>query len=465
MRPGGGAAGSSGTAGSIGSRGAPAEPLPPGPPAGGVALAALGGWRQRRLGASCGGEGVSRAIELAGVGKRYWRLEEHAMLLRSLLPFARTHREETWALRDVDLAVDHGETVGVLGRNGAGKTTLLRLLAGVSQPTAGRVRVVGRIAPLISVGVGFHPEMTGRENVMVNGMLLGLTRAQVDQRFEAIVEFAELAAFIDTPVKFYSTGMFMRLGMAVAMHVEPRVLLVDEVLAVGDVGFQFKCLDRIREMQATGVTVLIASHSVHTIQAACPRALLFDHGRLVFDGDSSTAIDRHFALLARDRAAGVAPDDGAGAVTVVERFLEGAGGPVHRGERGQRLRYRVRLRFERAARSPQLLFRVQTDDGTLVYLARTRINHEYRTFSAGEEVDAALEFTADLGAGNFKFVVNVLAYDGTTPLYDESDGFVAYFPPLLGCAGVADLRGRITIDGEVQDDHPSMMLDTGRRNA
>ncbi len=404
---------------------------------------------------------MSRAIELSGVGKRYWRLEEHAMLLRSLLPFARSHREETWALRDVDLTVEHGETVGVLGRNGAGKTTLLRLLAGVSAPTEGRVRVVGRIAPLISVGVGFHPEMTGRENVLVNGMLLGLTRAQVNERFDAIVEFSELAEVMDTPVKFYSTGMFMRLGMAVAMHVEPRVLLVDEVLAVGDVGFQFKCLDRIREMQATGVTVLIASHSVHAIQAACPRALLFDHGRLVFDGDSSTAIDKHFGLLARDSAAGTA-DGRAGSVTVLDRALIGPDGPLHRGERGGRLAYRVRLRFERPTVSPQLLFRVQTDDGTLVYLARTQINHEYRTFSPGEEVDAALDFTADLGAGNFKFTVNVLSYDGNTVLHDESDGFIAYFPPLLGCAGVADLRGRITIDGQVRDDHPSMMLDTGR---
>jgi ABC-type polysaccharide/polyol phosphate transport system ATPase subunit len=405
---------------------------------------------------------VSPAIELSGMGKRYWRLEERAMLLRSLLPFARHHRQETWALRDVNLQIDCGETVGVLGRNGAGKTTLLRLLAGVSQPTEGRVRVVGRIAPLISLGVGFHPEMSGRENVLVNGMLLGLTRAQVVERFDAIVEFSELSEFIDTPVKFYSSGMFMRLGMAVAMHVEPRVLLVDEVLAVGDVGFQFKCLERIREMQATGVTVLIASHSVHAIQAACPRALLFDRGRLVFDGDSSTAIDKHFGLLARDNAAAAATGDHDRTVTVVDRVLEGSKGPVHFGERGERLTYRVRLRFERETPSPQLVFRVHSADGTLVYLTRTKINHTYRTFAAGDEVEATLEFTADLGAGNFRLIVNVLSYDGDTTLHDESDGFVTYFPPLLGRAGVADLHGRVTIDGEIGDDHPSMMLDSGR---
>ncbi|MBV9255605.1 MAG: ABC transporter ATP-binding protein, partial [Actinobacteria bacterium] len=150
------------------------------------------------------------------------------MLLRSLLPFGRPTRSELWALRDVDLTLAEGDVLGVIGPNGAGKTTLLRLLAGVTRPTTGRVTVGGRVAPLISVGVGFHREMSGRENVYVNGMLLGLTKAEVDRRFDAIVDFAELTDFIDTPVKFYSSGMFMRLGFAVAVHTNPQVFLVDE---------------------------------------------------------------------------------------------------------------------------------------------------------------------------------------------------------------------------------------------
>ncbi|HEY2429746.1 MAG TPA: ABC transporter ATP-binding protein, partial [Acidimicrobiales bacterium] len=192
---------------------------------------------------------MTAAIEMHGVGKRYWQLNEQAMLLRSLMPFRRPTKTERWAVHDVTTSIDVGETVGVLGRNGAGKTSLLRLLAGVSRPTTGRIRLVGRVAPLISVGVGFHQEMSGRENVYVNAMLLGMTRAEVARRFDEIVEFAELADFIDTPVKFYSSGMYMRLGFSVAAHVDPDVLLIDEVLAVGDLAFQLKCFEHVRSLQ------------------------------------------------------------------------------------------------------------------------------------------------------------------------------------------------------------------------
>ena len=189
------------------------------------------------------------AIGLSGVGKRYWQLRDEAMLIKSLLPGHRAEKVEHWALKDISIEVKQGETLGILGRNGAGKTTLLRLLAGVSRPTEGRVRIAGRIAPLIGVGVGFHQEMSGRENIYVNGMLLGLSRREIDGRMEQIMDFAELEGFIDTPVKFYSSGMFMRLGFSVAAHVDPEVLLVDEVLAVGDLAFQLKCFERMRALQ------------------------------------------------------------------------------------------------------------------------------------------------------------------------------------------------------------------------
>ena len=196
--------------------------------------------------------GTEPAIDLQGVGKRYDLLRDDAMLLRAVLPFRRTERREHWAVRGVDLSIDPGETIGILGRNGAGKTTLLRMLAGVSRPTEGHATIRGRVAPLIGVGVGFHPEMTGRENVYVNGMLLGLSKAEVDARFDAIIDFAELTEFVDSPVKFYSSGMFMRLGFAVAVHTEPGIFLVDEVLAVGDIAFQLKCFERMRRLQAVG---------------------------------------------------------------------------------------------------------------------------------------------------------------------------------------------------------------------
>src|SRR5690348_14860236 len=165
------------------------------------------------------------------------------MLLRSIMPFTRPQQTDYWALRDLSFDVERGETLGVIGRNGAGKTTMLRLLAGVTRPTEGRVEIHGRVAPLITVNVGFHPEMSGRENVFVNGILLGLTKRQVERRFEEIAEFAELGSFIDTPVKFYSSGMLMRLGFSVVAHVDAEILLVDEILAVGDTAFQIKCFD------------------------------------------------------------------------------------------------------------------------------------------------------------------------------------------------------------------------------
>src|SRR3954467_8380847 len=182
------------------------------------------------------------AIEMRGVGKRYWKIQERS-LLRSLVPFGPENRSEFWALRDADLTVAPGETLGIIGRNGAGKSTMLRLLAGVTRPTTGTIVTRGRVAPLLSVGVGFHQEMTGRENIYVNAMLLGFDRARIDRVFDDVVDFADLGEFIDTPVKFYSTGMYMRLGFSVAMNVEPDVLLVDEVLAVGDIGFRLRSFD------------------------------------------------------------------------------------------------------------------------------------------------------------------------------------------------------------------------------
>ncbi|MDZ7734094.1 MAG: ABC transporter ATP-binding protein [Acidimicrobiia bacterium] len=222
------------------------------------------------------------AVDLTGVGKRY-RLAERS-LVQAMRPSKRRAVRDLWAVRDLDLRIEPGETVGLLGRNGAGKSTLLRMMAGVSEPTEGRVVVRGRIAPLISVGVGFHQELTGRENVYVNGMLLGLSRAQVEERFDEIVAFAELTERIDTPVKFYSSGMFMRLGFSVAIHVNPEVLLVDEVLAVGDVAFQLKCFDRMRELSAGGTTIVLVSALDARHPAPVPRACCSAGAAGLYDG-------------------------------------------------------------------------------------------------------------------------------------------------------------------------------------
>jgi ABC-type polysaccharide/polyol phosphate transport system ATPase subunit len=402
------------------------------------------------------------AIALEGAGKRYARLSEQPMLLRSLLPFSRATRIDTWAVRDITTSIEPGETIGVLGRNGAGKTTLLRMLAGVTRPSAGTVTVRGRVAPLISVGVGFHPEMTGRENVHVNGMLLGLSRAEVAERFDDIVAFAELAEVVDTPVKFYSSGMFMRLGFSVAVHVDPQVLLVDEVLAVGDVAFQLKCFDRMRSLQAGGTTIVLVSHSMHAIRLLCPRVLLLRDGLLDLDGDSESAIARHHELLgSATSGAGDAAGAELGQVQLLDRSIQGRSGPVTSAEPHDRLRYTARLRFLADVDSPQLYFNVLSEDGTPVYEMKTAIGRAGRGFRSGEEATVDVGFQAHLGGGTFRLQLTVTDRDGRVALFRDPDGALLYIPPPLGTAGLADLDADIALDGHVLTDHDELMLQPG----
>ncbi len=209
-------------------------------------------------------------------------------------PFARPaggpEREEFWALRDVSFEVRPGEVVGIIGRNGAGKSTLLKVLSRITEPTAGRVTLHGRVSSLLEVGTGFHPELTGRENIFLNGSILGMSRAEIRRKFDAIVAFAEVEKFLDTPVKRYSSGMYVRLAFAVAAHLEPEILIVDEVLAVGDAAFQRKCLNKMQEVGQHGRTVLFVSHNMPAITRLCPRTVLLNGGRVQADGPSPQVV-------------------------------------------------------------------------------------------------------------------------------------------------------------------------------
>jgi ABC-type polysaccharide/polyol phosphate transport system ATPase subunit len=243
------------------------------------------------------------AIELIDVTKIYRRYSgkqfatlKSALLQRSLVRELQPNQIFP-ALTEVSFSVKKGSTFGVIGRNGSGKSTALKLVAGITKPTIGAVRVAGRISALIELGAGFHPEISGRENVYINGIMLGLTRREIQQRFDEIVEFAELKDFIDAPVKTYSSGMYMRLGFAVAIHVDPDVLLVDEVLAVGDEGFTHKCLDKFAEFRRRGKTILLVTHALGLVERFCDDALWLDGGRAREHGDPRRVIDAYLTSV------------------------------------------------------------------------------------------------------------------------------------------------------------------------
>src|SRR3954462_12675246 len=235
------------------------------------------------------------------VYRRYSRRHQFTTLKSALLSRSLTRDlrpDETFAaMRDVTFDVPRGRTLGVIGRNGSGKSTLLKLVAGITKPTSGTVHVQGRISALFELGAGFHPEISGRENVFINGIMLGLTKREITKRVDEIVEFAEMTDFIDAPVKTYSSGMYMRLGFAVAIHVDPDVLLVDEVLAVGDEGFTHKCLDRFAEFRRRNKTILLVTHSLGLVERFCDDAVWIDDGRVMGYGDPKRMVDAYLTAV------------------------------------------------------------------------------------------------------------------------------------------------------------------------
>ncbi len=243
-------------------------------------------------------EKLGKAYQIAttrGVGQYRTLQEEVVGLLRR--PFARrdqsSRRETFWALRDISFEVREGEAVGIIGRNGAGKSTLLKILSRITRPTSGRAEIRGRVGSLLEVGTGFHQELTGRENVFLNGAILGMSRSEIKRRFDEIVAFAEVEQFLETPVKRYSSGMYMRLAFAVAAHLDPEILIVDEVLAVGDAQFQRKCLAKMSDVASTGRTVLFVSHNMPAITRLCSRAILLERGQIVAEGDALSVVEQY----------------------------------------------------------------------------------------------------------------------------------------------------------------------------
>jgi lipopolysaccharide transport system ATP-binding protein len=332
------------------------------------------------------------AIRVEGLGKRYTirhQQTDHVTLAQVALerlrhPLRRSEREEFWALRDVGFEVGQGEVLGVIGRNGAGKSTLLKCLSRITAPTTGRIELWGRVGSLLEVGTGFHPELTGRENIYLNGSILGMTRREIDRQFDAIVDFAGVERFLDTPVKRYSSGMYVRLAFAVAAHLETEILLVDEVLAVGDREFQQRCLGKMREVATTGRTVLFVSHQLNSIQALCDRALVLARGRVVFDGGPAAAVAHYVEPIDTERPDASDPDDrpGTGEIRAVEVV---AGKPFFDCAEPKVVEFRLRRASETIDRCFIGLVLRNSDGIPIAHCDSNTVGCWY-TFDAGPEV-------------------------------------------------------------------------------
>jgi ABC-type polysaccharide/polyol phosphate transport system ATPase subunit len=312
-------------------------------------------------------DGAGPAIAVRGVSKRYYIGANRARLTTLAervvqavrRPFARDAREVLWALKDCSFDVAKGDLVGIIGRNGAGKSTLLKLLARITEPTAGEILMYGRVGALLEVGTGFHAELTGRENVYLNGTILGMRRREIAARFDEIVAFAEVERFLDTPVKYYSSGMYVRLAFAVAAHLEPEILIVDEVLAVGDSEFQRKCMGKMEQVAQAGRTVLFVSHNMHAIATLTKRTLVLDRGACVFNGATADGIAHYRTMQgshAGVRGAYSAPPGTSGHHVASARVVTSEAGGVHRC--GQPMRFEFELEIPEALRALSFSFEI-----------------------------------------------------------------------------------------------------------
>lgn len=331
------------------------------------------------------------AIDVRGVSKRF-RLahgQYNTVKERLIHGGRRKATEDFWALSDISLTVREGETVGILGRNGSGKSTLLKCICGVLQPTSGEVAVRGKLAALLELGAGFQQDLTGRENIYLNGSLLGMSKREVDRAFDAIVDFSELEDFIDGPVKFYSSGMAVRLGFAVAVNVDPDILVIDEVLAVGDERFQRKCVDRVKQFQKEGRTILLVTHAADTVRSICDRGVVLSHGHLVAEGEPGEAT-RIFRERLMAEGAGMSVVDPALVAVPAKPDMVGNEGVGAAGSEDDATRP-VRFRS---------VHRVYSGDNTVPYMTTgddLTIRVEFEALQATEDVVFSLEIRDDTG--------------------------------------------------------------------
>jgi ABC-type polysaccharide/polyol phosphate transport system ATPase subunit len=385
-------------------------------------------------------------IVVENASRRFRVYRQEARTLKELVVARRRARgTDVWALRGVSFRVEPGHAVGLVGRNGSGKTTLLKLIAAIIKPTGGRVAVAGRIGSLLELGAGFHPDFTGRENVYLNGSILGLSRARVREHMDEIVAFAELEEFIDLPVRTYSSGMAMRLGFAVAAHLEVDVLLLDEVFAVGDEEFQRKCFGKIFEFKQRGGTILFVSHDAAAVERLCERAILLRDGLVAFDGSTNEAILQYHRLLAADRD----PDErgaglrewGSGEARIADVRLLGPDGDerLQLGT-GEPLALRLRVVPERPVPAPRLALELRGETGAL--LAADTLELDEVGWDGESELTVRYELAqTPFADGRFHVRAGLVSPADGTVLHQLDDALTFVVYPVGGERGLVRLDG------------------------
>lgn len=366
------------------------------------------------------------AIEAVNLGKRYMvRGTEAPTMLGSLGSFMRRGgRRELWALRDVSFAVKPGETVGVIGPNGSGKSSLLGLVAGTTAPTSGSVSANGRVSSLLELGAGFHSELTGRENIFLYGAILGIPRRVIRARFDAIVEFSGIGDFLDMPVKHYSSGMYVRLGFAVAVEMDPDILLIDEVLAVGDIAFQLKCLDRIRDFQRRGKTLMIVSHALQTVEEFCGKVFLFHQGRLAAEGDPAETIYKYIRSFMGEGGGLLTQEYGTREIVIEDvRLLDGNGAPQTTFHTGRPMTVEIRFNASNPVSKPVFGFSVKTGNGMYVFGSNTRIAGHAFDVARGPGVVRLAFKSLQLMQGNFFLSLSIHSWDHATQFHRREDWY------------------------------------------
>ena len=359
---------------------------------------------------------MSQAIQAESVSKRYALGTSSGFTLKDAVS-RRLGRAKTggegqsafWALKEVSFEVEQGESLAIVGRNGAGKSTMLKILSRITHPTDGRVRIHGRVGSLLEVGTGFHPELTGRENVFLNGAILGMTRQETYSKFDQIVDFSGIEAFVDTPVKRYSSGMQMRLAFSVAAHLEPEILLVDEVLAVGDLEFQEKCFGKMGEIEKQGRTVIFISHNLGAVRRLCPRSILLDEGRLVADAATPDVIAQYLQLTNPESGEAQAGGEGS---TGWHLTSPGAHGP-RAVESGAPCSVIFQYRPQAPAEQCFVIFTIETFDGVLVaHLNSLQASGSFTDLTA-EPLEFAFDFAGlPLSEGTYSLHVGVYDRSG-----------------------------------------------------